>query len=43
MAIILKAGPTASNARFEVGTAKDYPERDFDIVTLSTVCTTWAT
>ena len=23
----------ASNARFEVGTAKDYPEKDFDLVT----------
>ena len=31
-----------SNARFEVGTAKDFPEKDFDSSPFSTVCTTWA-
>jgi SAM-dependent methyltransferase len=28
-----KAHGVTSNARFEVGTAKDYPEKDFDLVT----------
>jgi hypothetical protein len=33
----------ASNAQFEVVTPKDYPEKDFDLVAFSTICTTWAT
>ena len=37
-----RAHEVASNAGFEVGTAKDYPEKDFDSSPFSTVCTTWA-
>ena len=34
-------GVTA-NTRFEVATAKDYSEKDFDLVAFLTACTTWA-
>jgi hypothetical protein len=33
----------AANTRFQVVTAKEYPEKDFDLVGGSTACTTWPT